>query len=135
MGPAPTRPLPLKHIRKKFPNPAVPETAATAHQRRVAKIVHDDRGSASVEWRDAPENYERPVLEVQEPLASTRNAKVRGGIEVLHIKDNDTFNPYGRQPEDRKGKGDGTRSDLRKLSEYIKMMRELEERKKSGEEE
>ena len=64
-------------------------------------------------------------------LASTRSTKVRGGIEVMHIKSDDTFDPYQRQPEDRKA--DGGKRDLRKLSEHIKMMRELEERKKKGE--
>jgi hypothetical protein len=132
VGPAPKRLNPLKSFRKKFPKPDAPETAEAARQRRLSKIVHDERGAASVEWRDAPGDYERPVLEVDDPLASTRNSKVRGGIEVLHIKHDDTFNPYERQPEDRKKEGDGTRRDLRKLSEYIKMMRELEERKKNG---
>jgi hypothetical protein len=64
-------------------------------------------------------------------LASTRSTKVRGGIEVMHIKSDDTFDPYQRQPEDRKA--DGGKRDLRKLSEHIKLMRELEERKKKGE--
>ena len=61
----------------------------------------------------------------------TRSSKVRGGIEVMHIKADDTFDPYQRQPDDRKA--DGGKRDLRKLSEHIKLMRELEERKKKGE--
>lgn|GEM_PF-665785 len=123
----------MKTIRKKFPKPPEPpETAAAEHQRRLAKIVHDDRGTASVEWHEAPEDYERPVLAVDDPLAVTRNSKVRGGIEVLHIDKDNTFNPYERQIGGGKAPGGSTRSDLRKLSEYIKMMRELEERKKSG---
>lgn len=60
--------------------------------------------------------------------AVSRNSKVRGGIEVLHIKTDDTFNPYEREPEGRRQ--DGGKRDLRKLSEHIKLMRELEERKK-----
>ena len=127
---------PLKSFRKKFPKPAdPPETAAAARQRRLATIVHDDRGSASVEWRDAPEGYERPVLEVDDPHGITRNSKVRGGIEVLHIKNSETFNPYEREVGNAKGTGATAKRDLRKLSEYIKMMRELEERKKNGGEE
>jgi hypothetical protein len=123
----------LKSFRKKFPKPEVPETAATARQRRLAKIVHDDRGAASVEWREAPGDYQRPVLELEDPLVA-RNSKVRGGIEVLHIKNEETFNPYERLPDGPKK--EATRSsDLRKLSEYIKLMRELEERKKSGDDE
>jgi hypothetical protein len=123
----------LKSFRKKFPKPPEPaETAAAAHQRRLAKIVHDDRGSASVEWHEAPDNYNRPVLAVDDPLAVTRNSKVRGGIEVLHINKDNTFNPYERQIGAPKAQNGGTRSDLRKLSEYIKMMREREERNKNG---
>ena len=60
--------------------------------------------------------------------STTRNSKVRGGIEVMHIKSDDTFDPYERQPEDRRQ--DAGKRDLRKLSEHIKLMRELEERKK-----
>jgi hypothetical protein len=134
MGPALQPPMPLKHIRKKFPKPTAPENAAAASKRRLAKIVHDDRGAASVEWRDAPADYQRPMLEVEDPTAASRNSKVRDGIEVLQVKNSDTFNPYERQPEHRKAPSDANRSDLRKLSEYIKMMRELEERKKRDDE-
>jgi len=122
----------LKSFRKKFPKPDAPETAAAAQQRRLAKIVHDDRGSASVEWRDAPNDYQRAVLQLEDPTIA-RNAKVRGGIEVLHIKNDETFDPYQRLPDDRR-KGIAKR-DLRKLSAHIKLMRELEERKKRGGEE
>jgi hypothetical protein len=123
----------LKTFRKRFPKPPPPETSATGQQRRLAKIIHDDRGSASVEWQNAPEGYQRPVLELDDPTIA-RNSKVRGGIEVLHIKNEETFNPYERSPDGRRR--ETTRSNLRKLSEHIKLMRELEERKKSsGEEE
>ena len=122
----------MKSFRKKFPKPDAPETAAAAQQRRLAKIVHDDRGSASVEWRDAPNDYQRAVLQLEDPTIA-RNAKVRGGIEVLHIKNDETFDPYQRLPDDRR-KGIAKR-DLRKLSAHIKLMRELEERKKRGGEE
>jgi hypothetical protein len=124
----------LEDNSKKFPKPSAPEALEATGKRRVAKIVHDDRGAASVEWHDAPEDYERPVLELEKPTI-TRNSKVRGGIEVLHIKHDTTFNPYENQPERRKSQGGGARRDLRKLSEHIKLLRELEERKKRGEEE
>jgi hypothetical protein len=62
----------------------------------------------------------------------TRNSKVRGGIEVLHIKIDDTFDPYQRQPEGRQKQKAGGKRDLRKLSEHIKLMRKLEESKKDG---
>ncbi len=79
---------------------------------------------------EAPEPPGRDADEFSvddDPLS--RTSKVRGGIEVMHIQTDDTFNPYQRHPEDRKADG-GTRRDLRKLSEHIKLMRELEERKK-----
>ena len=43
----------------------------------------------------------------------------------------DAFNPYARLTVDSPTQG-GTRRDLRKLSEWIKQMRDLEERKKRG---
>jgi hypothetical protein len=89
-----------------------------AERRRIATIVHDDRGNASVRWRDAPESHERPVLEVL-------------GNPGLSIKSEETFDPYGRGTP-RKSTGNTTRTDLRKLSEWIKLMRELEERKRHG---
>jgi hypothetical protein len=97
------RPNPLNTFRKKFP-----KTGAEAASQTDAELEVDD-------------------------LDSTRNAKVRGGIEVLHIKAGDTFNPYERDPDDRKG--GGAKRDLRKLSEHIKLMRELEERRKQDDEE
>jgi len=97
--------------------------ASTAERRRLAKIVHDDRGNASVEWRDARGAIERTTLSIEDDSAIRKSG---GG-----------FNPY-----ERAGGKDPTRltppsapsarRDLRKLSEWIKQMRELEERKRSG---
>ena len=81
--------------------------------------MHDDRGNASVKWEDAPADHERVVLEVLDDGRSAR------GVE------ND-FNPYAqRVPRERGGTGNTTRTDLRRLSEWIKKMRELEERKRN----
>jgi hypothetical protein len=124
----------LEKNSKNFPKPSAPDALGTTGKRRVAKIVHDDRGAASVEWHAAPEDYERPVLELEKPTI-TREPKFRDGIDVLHIKHDTTFNPYENQPGGRKSQGGGARRDLRKLSEHIKLLRELEERKKRGEEE
>ena len=93
-----------------------------AERRRIGTIVHDDRGNASVRWRDAPETLERPVLEVL-------------GDPGLALKPEQTFDPYAHTAErgtPRKSTGNTTRTDLRKLSEWIKLMRELEERKRNG---
>lgn len=114
---------------------AQPERGATASQgerRRLARITHDDRGTARVEWAPSPTEVERT------PLALEDNSQVRDptprSIDTgpLAIKSEDTFNPYTRVPETERKRGSGTRTDLRKLSAWIKLMRELEEAKKRG---
>jgi hypothetical protein len=102
-----------------------------AERRRIGKVVHDDRGNASVRWLDAPSDYQRPVLEVARDSAPAR-------------KPEESFNPYAHgatrstassTPSTATGTRStaaSTRTDLRKLSEWIKMMRELEERKRNG---
>jgi hypothetical protein len=99
--------------------PSAPEAP---ERRRVGRIVHDDRGNASVNWHDAPANYRRQVFEIEpeEP--------------ELHLQTKPrSCDPYAshQQPEPKKAAGQKT--DLRKLGEWIKMMRELEERKRKGE--
>jgi hypothetical protein len=101
----------------KKPEDAPPES----ERRRIGTVVHDDRGNASVKWRDAPADIERTVLEVE-------------GEPGLSIKTDETFDPYARRQQPRadiRRHGNTTRTDLRKLSEHIKMMRELEERKRN----
>jgi hypothetical protein len=110
--------------------PGQPEPDRDAERRRIGRVVHDDRGNASVDWRDAPADFERPVLEVL-------------GDPGLSIKSEKTYDPYAHRPvrgageppngDGRGGKqGNSTRTDLRKLSDWIKMMRELEERKREN---
>ena len=84
----------------------------------MGTVVHDERGNASVQWQDAPADYERPVLEVL-------------GNPKLTLKPEESYDPYARR--ETRGSGNTSRTDLRKLSEWIKLMRELEERKKLGE--
>ena len=89
------------------------------NRRRVGMVVHDDRGMASVEWRDAPAGFERPKLEVLDSPG-------------LSLKQDDvSYDPYSHHTatHPRTGAGTTTRTDLRKLSEWIKMKRQLEERK------
>ena len=87
-------------------------------RRRIGTVVHDDRGNASVKWGAASADQERPALEVL-------------GDHSLALNTEETsYDPYSRtQP--RKSNG-GKRTDLRKLSEWIKQMRELEERRRNG---
>ena len=103
--------------------------------------MHDDRGAATVEWRDAPLDHERQKLEIENTRGSGRgDSKLRGGL-TLEVRNDDTFNPYDRRPDTfggRPGQAGGPRGgqrDLRKLSEWLKMMRAMEERKKNGESE
>lgn len=101
---------------------AAPDTAEAtpeAERRRLGTVVHDERGNASVRWQDAPADYERPVLEVL-------------GNPKLTLKPEESYDPYARR-EARAGGNNASRTDLRKLSEWIKLMRELEARKKLGE--
>ena len=93
--------------------------------RRVAHIVHDDLGNARVEWQEIPDDrtgsFERPALE----------------IEGLRHEDAKANYPYGRRdrfagPEKRTG--NTTRTDLRKLYEWIKLKREMEARKQDDDE-
>jgi hypothetical protein len=95
-----------------------------SERRKVGRVVHDDRGNASVSWRDAPADYDRPVLEVL-------------GEPGLNIKSEQTYDPYAHRMarsagDDARGcsRGSGNRTDLRRLSEWIKMMREREQRKR-----
>ncbi|HEY6822831.1 MAG TPA: hypothetical protein VI195_00205 [Steroidobacteraceae bacterium] len=107
------------------PRKISPEQAASAaERRRIGTVVHDDRGNASVEWRAAPVDGERQVLEVL-------------GEDGLTLKTEElSYDPYARQRPMRAGgsrsapAGGNRRTDLRKLSEWIKKMRELEERKR-----
>jgi hypothetical protein len=120
--------------------PGHSEADRDAERRRIGRVVHDDRGNASVTWRDAPADLERPVLEVL-------------GDPGLSIKSDETFDPYAHRtlrdagvshdapsgghagrPHGGSGgnRGNGTRTDLRRLSDWIKMMRELEQRKREN---
>ena len=88
--------------------------------------MHDDRGAASIEWLEAPSNYERPVFEL-----ALDEAKKKDTTFNPYEREGDTFS--GRRPpagvEPKSGK-----RDLRKLSEWMKLMKAMEERKKNGDE-
>jgi hypothetical protein len=95
-------------------------------RRRLSRIVHDHKGNATVQWYDAPADYERQVFEIEETESPAK------GLETgsLSIQAGDSHNPYMRIPESERKRVPGQRTDLRKLSAWIKMMRELEEAKK-----
>lgn len=99
------------------------DTPEAPERRRVGRIVHDDRGNASVRWQDAPTNYRRQVFEIE--------SEPSHGLQ-LETKPR-TFDPYSSATPPEPRQSAGSKTDLRKLSEWIKMMRELEERKRKGE--
>jgi hypothetical protein len=103
------------------------------NRRRASQIVHDDRGNARVEWIDA--GYAGVPLE-RAPL-SIEQTPARGDAARLTVERvrASGFDPYARVgaahvPEPKKPAG---KRDLRKLGEWIKLKREMEARKASGE--
>ena len=94
----------------------------TGERRRLSRVRHDDRGNAYVEWLDAPaELVHRPKLEIERDPSGLQMDSQRSA-----------YDPYANGAGAARKTGNTTRTDLRKLSEWIKMMRELEERKRSG---
>lgn len=104
----------------------------TGERRRLSQVVHDHKGNASVVWHDAPADYERPVFEVEGARPPTRPTQRTLNTGSLSVQTDDTHNPYTRAPEAGRKSGSGTRTDLRKLSAWIKLMRQLEESKRGG---
>jgi hypothetical protein len=102
------------------------------NRRRASQIVHDDRGNARVEWIDAGyagEPLERAPLSIQDTPARGDAAKL--SVERTRASG---FDPYARVgaahiPEPKKQAG---KRDLKKLGEWIKMKRELDARKATG---
>ena len=103
------------------------------NRRRASQIVHDERGNARVEWIDAGyagEPLERAPLSIQDTPARGDAAKLS-----VERKRSSGFDPYARvgaahAREQKKAPG---KRDLKKLGEWIKLKRELEARKESGE--
>ena len=102
-----------------------PDEAEVATRRRMGKVVRDDRDSATVEWVDEPPGYDRVKLSL-EATPQPGNIKAASG-----------YNPYETitppNPATAAADKRPAKRDLRKLSEWIKQMRDLEERKKRGE--
>ena len=96
---------------------------STGERRRVSRVRHDDRGNAYVEWVDAPaELVKRPKLSIE-------------GDQLQLETERKAYDPYSNDSGVARKSGNTTRTDLRKLSEWIKMMREMEERKRVDESE
>ena len=107
-------------------------SGSAANRRRASQIVHDERGNARVEWIDAGHagvDLERAPLSVEPTPARGEPAKL--AVERARAGG---FDPYARVgaagvPAPKK---QPVKRDLRKLGEWIKLKRELEARKSSG---
>jgi hypothetical protein len=111
------------------------DSAPSAERRRLSKVVHDDKGNATVQWHDAPADYVRPVFEIEGGVRTQKPANSPLKRDPLTFAAEDTHNPYTRVPDGDRKRDVGNRTDLRKLSAWIKLMRELEDKKRGGGEE
>ncbi len=82
--------------------------------------------------RSAAEGIPHEVLQVEGARQPAQPAKRGLNTGSLAIERQDTHNPYMRIPESERRRAPGQRTDLRKLSAWIKMMRALEEAKQRG---
>ena len=103
-------------------------------RRRISRIVHDHKGNATVEWLDAPADHERQKFEIEGAKQPATPPKRGLSTGSLAIQSQDSHDPYMRIPESERKRTPGQRTDLRKLSAWIKMMRSLEEAKKDRDE-
>ena len=112
----------LDASRKKMDGGESRKLDSSGERRRLSRVRHDDRGNAYVEWVDAPADLiKRPKLEIEDESAGLQ-------LETPQT----SCDPYSNRAGAARTKGSGntSRTDLRKLSEWIKMMRDLEERKR-----
>lgn len=101
-------------------------------RRRLGRIVHDERGQATVEWEHLEGHEARAprvalsIVEDSSPTArSLRLSSMAGGV-----------NPYDRGVESRRAPGDAAKprkpADLRKLDAWIKQRRAVEALRKDN---
>src|ERR1700736_1690626 len=62
-----------KHGRGPVSGPT--DTPPRGERRRMSRIVHDHKGTAIVQWYDAPAEYDRPVLEIEDARPSAKPAE------------------------------------------------------------
>ncbi|HTV80397.1 MAG TPA: hypothetical protein VMF03_19245 [Steroidobacteraceae bacterium] len=109
---------------KRLPEAAT--EAESAQRRRIGRVVRDDRDGASVEWVEAPDDYQRVPLSIESTLPPN-GIKPASGYDPY-----ETMTPHRAAAKAAPDKRPAKR-DLRRLSDWIKQMRELEVRKKRGE--
>lgn len=123
--------------RLKKPAPAEPfgpcDDSSPTDRRRIGRVVHDERGAASLEWQEVPldrtDRFKRLRLSVE---GEPGGGALRTGGSGRAARGYDPYQRVGRGAAPS-GTSKPTRRDLRKLGEWIKLMRELEERRARGE--
>jgi hypothetical protein len=111
----------VKYLNRKPLPSSEPRTQETPEKRGRAYSV-DGHGGDPHEWPDTLDSVDYRQLSLE-------------GDAPLGIKQEDSFNPYDHTPGNRPNSERPVKRDLRKLSEWIKAMREIEERKARGEDE
>jgi hypothetical protein len=111
-----------------------PESGAPLVPRRASRVVHDERGNARIEWI---EESAGKLLEDRIPLELVDDEQVvRGGPVWNPRKVEKGWNPYQsttlKPPDPKRAPPVTIKKDLRKLSEWIKLKREIEARKLRG---
>jgi hypothetical protein len=128
----------MEHSKRRFDILQQRDAAPAGERRRASRITHDHKGNASVQWIDVPDGFEdRIPLQIEEATqpASSGQPSTRGIHNgSLSIKTEDNFNPYARVPDGARKVSSTTRTDLRKLSAWIKLMRQMEESKRGRDE-
>jgi hypothetical protein len=118
--------------KKRFDNSTANESASTAERRRIARIVHDHKGTASVQWHDVAGGEDRVPLEIEGARQAAQPPDHGPNTGSLTIETQDNHDPYTRMPGAGRPRNTNGRTDLRKLSAWIKLMRQLEESKRNG---
>jgi hypothetical protein len=115
------------NVKKDSAKPGSPgdATADTVERRRIGRVVRDDRDSAIVEWMDAPSDYKRVHLSIEGESALPQGGAKRAASGYNPYE---TLSPSKSKAPDKRP----AQRDLRKLSAWIKQMREIEARKKHG---
>ncbi len=91
--------------------------------RRLARVVADEHGNASIEWFDAPPDYQCPTVELK---------SLGGGLSLEPEKAQEpevAYDPYSNSTDGTQKRATRRRTNLRQLSEWIKTVREVNKAK------
>lgn len=111
---------------------AADERSAPVPRRKLGRIIHNERGSATMEWTTYGEqdSAERVVLQILEtPADGDYSVVPTQGAPAPAPARKPGLQPYGAPAFDQGNRNEAPPrrpSDLRKLSEWIKLTRKLQ---------